>query len=153
MWLVVGIPALAVVAGAVTLVLATRGRDTVVRDDFRKEGLAIYADPARDAAAVDAGARATLSFDGPARKLRATVSLERGRLPDSLLVLLSHRARAELDQMVSLRRVRDGYAGTLGALPDGRWSVEVTPPDRGWRLRGEFAGSQAVVELRAAGGR
>lgn len=153
MWLVVGVPALTVAAGTVTLVLAMLGSDVVVHDDFRKEGLAIYADPTRDAAAAAAGARAILSFDGPARQLRATVSLERGRLPDRLLVVLSHATRAELDQMVSLRRVNDGYLGTLGPLPDGRWYVELTPPSRGWRLRGEFAGLQRVVDLRAAGGR
>ena len=151
MWLVVGVPALTVVAGFATLVLAARGGDTVVRDDFRSDGLALYADPARDAAASAAGARATLAFDAPARQLRATLSLAQGRLPDRLLVLLSHGARAELDRMTTLRRLHGGaYAGTLDALPDGRWAVELTPPDRGWRLRGEFAGPAALVELRAA---
>ncbi len=153
MWLVVGVPALTVVAGIVTLVLATTGGDVVVRDDLRREGLAIYADPARDAAAAAAGARASLSFDASAGQLRATVSLERSELPDRLLVVLSHEARAELDRMVSLRRVNDAYTGPLEPLPGGRWYVELTPPNRGWRLRGEFAGSQRIVELRNVGGR
>ena len=153
MWLVVGVPALTVVAGIVTLVLATLGGDVVVRDDFRREGLAIYADPQRDAAAAEAGARASLSFDTGARQLRATVSLERGELPDRLLVVLSHAARSELDRMVSLRRVDDAYTGTLEPLPGGRWYVELTPPNRGWRLRGDFAGSQRVIELRNVDGR
>lgn len=153
MWLVVGVPALTVAGGLVTLLLATRGSDAVVRDDYRREGLAIYADPARDQAAVAAGARASLSFDGTAQQLRATVSLERGTLPDRLLVVLSHATRAEFDRMITLKRMNGGYQGSLAPLPGGRWYVELTPPSRDWRLRGEFAGSQREVELRSTGGR
>lgn len=153
MWLVVAVPTLTVVGGLVTLVLATLGGDPVVRDDFRREGLAIHADPARDAAAVAAGARAVLTFDGGARQLRATVSLRHGRLPARLLVVLSHAARAEFDRMVSLELVDGAYQGRLEPLPGGHWHVEVTPQSRGWRLRGEFAGTPGTVELRATGGR
>ena len=153
MWLVVGVPALAVAAGFVTLLLATVGGDVVVRDDFRREGLAIYADPARDAAALAAGARASLAFDADGRQLRATVSLERGQLPDRLVVVLSHGGRAELDRMVNLRGAHGAYAGAREPLPDGRWYVELTPPARGWRLRGEFTAGQDTVELGPAGGR
>lgn len=153
MWLVVGVPALTVMGGVATLWLAARGGDTVVRDDFRREGLAIYVDPARDTAAVEAGARATLTFDRDAGQLRAVVGLKRGRLPDSLLLVLSHATRAEFDQMVSLRRANGAYRGRLESLPEGRWYVELTPPSRGWRLRGEFSGAQRTVELQATGGR
>lgn len=153
MWFVVAVPALTVAGGLVTLVLATLGRDAVVRDDYRREGLAIYADPARDQAAMAAGARATLSFDAGARRLRAAVSLERGALPGSLLVLLSHATRAEFDRMIALTPVDGGYQGEFDPLPGGRWHVEVTPPGRGWRLRGEFTGTPGQLELRAAGAR
>lgn len=153
MWLVVGVPALTVAGGIATLWLATMGRDVVVRDDFRREGLAIHADPRRDAAAVEAGAHATLTFDRDRAQLTAVVSLRRGQLPDGLLILLSHATRAELDRTVSLRRANGIYRGQLESLPGGRWYVELTPASRGWRLRGEFSGAQRTIELRAPGGR
>ena len=147
MWFVVGLPATVVVAAMFTLFLAVRGSDDVVRDDFRKEGLAIYADPARDAAAAAAGARATLVIDSAGGSLLATVTLERGAPPGTLLVLLSHATRAELDRMVTLQGADGHYQGSMDTLPPGRWYVEITPADRSWRLRGDFRDPAASIEL------
>lgn len=147
-WLVIALPAAAVAGGLVTLVLAVSGSDELVRDDFRREGLAIHLDPARDEAARRAGARARLDFDAGAGELRAAVTLERGVAPARLAVLLSHGARAEHDRLLELRRTGPGrYAAALGPLPAGHWYVELTPADRSWRLRGDFRGHGAVLEL------
>ena len=147
MWFVVGLPATVVVAAMFTLFLAARGSDDVVRDDFRKEGLAIYADPARDAAAATAGARATLVIDSAGGRLLATVALERGMLPGTLLVVLSHATRAEFDRMITLQGTDGHYQGSMEALPPGRWYVEITPADRSWRLRGDFRDPATSIEL------
>lgn len=153
-WLVIALPAAAVAGGIVTLVLAASGSDELVRDDFRREGLAIYLDPARDEAARQAGARATLVFDDGAGELRAEVSLERGAAPAGLVVLLSHATRAEYDRLLELRRSGpQEYTARLEPLPGGRWYVEVTPADRAWRLRGDFRDAAAVLELTSASAR
>jgi len=135
-WLIIAIPALTVVAGFVTLTLAIRGGDEVVTDDFRKEGVAIYRDPRRDAAAVERGVLSTLSIDRDSGRIAATLSMERGELPAELLLLLSHGTRAELDHLVVLRREAGGYGARLEALEAGRWYLELTPRDRAWRLKG-----------------
>ncbi len=147
MWFVVGLPATVVAAGLVTLFLAAHGSDDVVRDDFRKEGLAIYADPARDAAAAAAGARAMLVINAADSRMQVAVTLEQGALPPALLVLLSHATRAEFDRMITLRGTDGRYEGSIEALPPGRWYVEITPPDRSWRLRGDFRDSAAALQL------
>ncbi len=147
-WLVVALPAAAVAGGIVTLVLATSGSDELVRDDFRKEGLAIYLDPERDEAARRAGARAHLDLDRSAGSLRASVTLEQSSPPRELIVLLSHATRAEYDRMLTLRNVAPGeYASSLESLPPGHWYVEITPADRSWRLRGDFRDAESSVEL------
>jgi len=148
-WLVVALPSAAVAGGLVTLALAIHGSDDVVRDDFRKEGLAIYADPARDAAAVEVGARSTLTFDAGAGELRARLSLERGAAPKQLLVVLSHATRAEYDRLVTLSGHGGSYSGQLAPLQAGHWYLEVTPENRQWRLRGSFEAGQSTVELAA----
>jgi hypothetical protein len=150
MWFVVGLPLAVVVAAFVTLGLAIRSADDVVRDDFRKEGLAIYADPARDAAAAEAGARARLEVDATGR-IVASLTLERGEPPGELLVVLSHATRAEYDQMVSLRLRDDTYEGRGQALAPGHWYVEVTPPGREWRLKGDFRDVAAGLALAPPG--
>lgn len=151
MWFVVGLPAVVVVAGFVTLFLAIRARDVVVRDDFRSEGLAIYPDPARDAAAAALRARATLLFDDGAGRLRVKLALRGGDTPGSLVVILSHATRAELDRMITVQGNGGEYAGGMQPLPPGHWYVEITPPDRAWRLKGDFTGDAKPITLQAAG--
>jgi hypothetical protein len=147
-WLVIALPAAAVIGGLVTLVLAASGSDELVRDDFRKEGLAIYLDPERDEAARRVGAHARLDLDAQPGSLRASVTLEASALPREMVVLLSHATRAEYDQLLTLRWVAPGeYAASLEALPPGHWYVELTPSDRSWRLRGDFRDGESTLEL------
>jgi hypothetical protein len=151
-WLVAAIPALTVVAGITTVVIAGRHADPVVVDDFRKEGVAINIDPARDQAATRLGVAADLS-DGNGR-LAVALSAGRAEAPRRLVVILSHATRAELDRMLTLERGVDGrYAAAMPSLERGHWYVEVTPVDREWRLTGEFRDSAAALSLRPAAAR
>jgi uncharacterized protein len=147
LWLVIAIPALTVVAGLSTVLIAFHGADDPVADEIRKEGLAIHHDPTRDRAAVAAGVEATLALgDG---QVHVTVVAGHATLPRSLVLLLSHATRAERDQMLTLDATGSGqYAGTLPPLAGGHWYLELTPTDRSWRLTGEFAGERATLQLR-----
>lgn len=151
MWFVVGLPATVVVAGLITVGIAVKSSDDVVRDDFRKEGLAIYSDPSRDAAAAEIGARILLTVDAGEGRLHASLTLARGETPDALVVLLSHATRAELDRLVTLRARGDAYEGRTDPLPPGHWYVEITPPGRQWRLKGDFRDTTAGISLEAPG--
>jgi hypothetical protein len=148
-WLVAAIPALTVVAGLATVVIAGSNADAVVVDDFRKEGIAINRDPARDEAAERLGVAARLSDANGA----LTVQLESGRAeaPRRLVAILSHATRAELDRMVTLEAAGDGrYVVPMAPLARGHWYVEITPVDRAWRLTGEFRDAAPALDLRAA---
>lgn len=151
MWLVVAIPTLTVAGGAVTLFLAATGSDELVRDDFRKDGLAIYADPTRDAAAVAAGAKARLEVDPTRTRIEVALALDRGEPPRQLLLVLSHATRAEYDRMTTLTGALGRYTGAVEALPAGRWYLEITPVDRSWRLKGSIDEGESIVELEASG--
>ena len=147
LWFVVGLPLVVVVAAFVTLVIAVRSADDVVRDDFRKEGLAIYADPSRDAAAATLGVAARFSVDPASGAIRVELRIRDDELPPALTVVLSHATRAELDRMLTLRPGGGAYEGQTSPLPPGRWYVEITPPDRGWRLKGDFRDAAAGIGL------
>ncbi len=135
-WLVIAIPVATVVGGIVTLGLAISSRDELVTDDFRKEGVAIYADPRRDAAAAALGVTAELEASRATGELRLRLDLPRGQPPAELLLVLSHATRAEYDHLVVLRHADGSYAGRLERFEPGRWYLEVTPRSRQWRLRG-----------------
>ena len=135
-WLIIAIPLTTVVAGFITLGLAIQSRDELVADDFRKEGIAIYADPRRDAAAAQLGVRAELAVDRAGGRIHARLDLPRGEAPPELLLVLSHATRAEYDHLVVLRRSGEGYEGRLERFEPGRWYLELTPRSRAWRLKG-----------------
>jgi uncharacterized protein len=149
-WLVAAIPALTVVAGLSTVVIAARSADDVVRDDFRKEGIAINRDPARDDAAAKLGVTARVSDADGALTVR--LALDEANAPRALVAILSHATRAEYDRMLTLQRGEDGtYSAALPALNRGHWYVELSPPNRAWRLTGEFVDRAPELDLRPAG--
>jgi hypothetical protein len=151
LWFVVGLPLTAVIAAFVTLGIAVRSHDEVVRDDFRREGLAIHADPARDQAATALGATASLSVEPAEGRISVELALERGASPDELLLVLSHATLAANDRLVRLRRDNGRYQGATAALPAGHWYVEITPPDRSWRLRCDFRDAAARLRVTPPG--
>lgn len=135
-WLIIAIPLATVAGGFVTLGLAVRSGDELVHDDFRKEGIAIYADPRRDAAAAELGVSAALSVERDDGRIAVVLELPNREPPSELLLVLSHATRAEYDHMVPLRGSGGRYLGRLERMEPGRWYLELTPRNRAWRLRG-----------------
>jgi hypothetical protein len=131
-WFLIALPAASVVFSVATLVVAVRNADSVVRDDWYKGGLAINVDMARDRAAAAAGVVATLTIDGAGRTVEVRLD---GAAAPALDVALHHPTQAARDRAVRLTRDADGaYRATLDEPLAGRWHVEVSDPDAGWRL-------------------
>ena len=89
-WLLMAGPAIVVVAGVTTAVIAFRGADGLVADDYYKQGLGINRDIARDQAASSLGIGGEIRIaPGSARvTLRAA-----GSLPDRVTLRLAHPSR------------------------------------------------------------
>ncbi len=148
LWLVILLPAAAVVAALSSVVIAFVTRDAVVADEYRKEGLAINRDPTRDLAAQRLGVGAQLSFAAGA----VSVRLDPGTAPPpaQLVLLLSHATRADQDRLVQLTAGPNGsYSAALAPLAPGHWYLEVSPADRTWRLTGEFTDVPGTLTLRS----
>ena len=131
-WLVVGLPLSAVVAGFLTLWLAVRSADGLVVDDYYREGLAINRELARDQRASALGLKARIELT--ARRLDvALVAADPASLPARIDVQLLHPTRAGLDRRLVLNATAPGRYGTeLSPLAAGDWHVLVTQAD--WRL-------------------
>ena len=134
-WLLMLMPALAVVGGAITLWLAITSDNPMVVDDYYREGKAINRQLERDAAAARlglAGELARLGDKGVELRLRS----EGAALPPFVTVRLVHATRAELDRTVTLASTGTGiYRNPEAELPaSGHWHVLIEDPDRGWRL-------------------
>lgn len=150
-WLLAIAPLAAIVGGMVTLWLAATTSDSLVVDDYYREGRAINQQLARDRVAASLGLHAQLRFadagmrgaadDEPARDatpaaIELRMQAQRGSAwPQSLQLRVVHATRAEFDRDYTLAHVGDGVYRARGVVPRaGRWLVQLEDPARTWRL-------------------
>lgn len=148
-WFVIALPATAVVAGLITLYIATVNRDTLVDDDYYKQGLAINQDLARSRRAAELGITAELAYDagtGDVALMTTAIPAEVERLT---LVLL-HPTLAERDLNVPVTRAADGrFRGKVPLLGPANWRIQLYPEGADWRLEARLAlPGQGLVDLR-----
>lgn len=134
-WLLILLPACAVVASLVTLWLAISSADSLVVDDYYREGRAINRTIARDARAAELGLVATIDRapDGVRLSLHAGQAID---WPATLELRLVHATRAEHDRSIVMRSIGAGhYVASGEALPQaGRWTLHLESPANDWRL-------------------
>jgi uncharacterized protein len=138
-WLIVGIPALTVVAGFVTWWIAAQRADSNVAEDYYKRGLAINRSLEREARALESGVTATLELrDGNDLNVALGGAIAP---PASITVLLTHPVRAERDVRLLLDRQPDGTYRILSPqVKAGNWGVAIESQD--WRLATRRLGLQ-----------
>ena len=137
-WMVLAIPAAAVLAGAVMLVLANATWDGLVADDYYRRGMEINRSLARDAEATRLGLEAVVSFPAPGRveaRLSGADGAAAAAPGDRLTLRFAHAARAGADVRVLLTRDAGGiWRGVRPAIAPGKWYVEIG--NEQWRLAG-----------------
>lgn len=148
-WIIMSGPAVVVIAGIATAVLAVRGFDGPVAADYYKQGLAINEELSRVQRARDLGVAAELRFaginDGESVEVFLT-ALEPLPPEAALRVRLIHPGRREADRLAVLARVdaepdgrRARYRGAWQApapvpagAPPVAWKVVIETPQ--WRV-------------------
>ncbi len=141
-WLLAIAPTAALLGGFVTLWLAVTSTDSLVVDDYYREGRAINQQLARDRLAAALGLQAELRFEpGTGVHALPTVTLqlaaERGTdWPPELGLRIVHATVAALDRQYRLEHVGAGRYRAVGAAPEtaGRWLVQLEDAGRSWRL-------------------
>lgn len=135
MLFIVGAPALSVVVGLSMLVLATVGRDTLVRDNYYKDGLAINQELGFDSKALELGLSAELSVDDVSGSI-AVQLLGADTAPAQLTLMFLHPTIEARDQQVSLHQIKAGYyAGNIESTLQGRYHIQLSSDEQQWRLK------------------
>jgi hypothetical protein len=139
-WILMAAPAAAVLAGAITIGLSVRSFDGLVAEDYYKQGLTVNQRLARLQAAEALGIAGTLRLESAAGgAIEVDLRAQRGVLPSTLRLTLSHPTRAGLDQSIRLVAAgADRYVGRVDALAPGRWQAAVEDEGGHWRIRGEL---------------
>ncbi|NMG27373.1 FixH family protein [Aromatoleum evansii] len=150
-WFLIAIPAVAVIAGMITLWLAVSTWDGLVVDDYYQEGKAIEKTIARSLKAAELGLLADVRLRAEEVTLDLTSSAN-VPLPPTVVLTISHPTRGGMDQVVLLKR-RDGgvFAAPLSPLSAGRWLLQVEDESRNWRMNGSVnIPAESVIHIAPA---
>ncbi|MGO1692768.1 MAG: FixH family protein [Marinobacter sp.] len=136
-WFLTIAPLSAITFCIIMFIVASNMDDTMVSDDYSKEGRGINQEIARDLKAKELGVNADLAFED--RAILLTINTEQGSADFPYLVLnLFHPTLAQNDRTIQFRSDGNGhYTGSLLDDIDGRWYYELRGPDNQWRLKGE----------------
>lgn len=150
-WFVIAIPAMGVIGGIGTVIIASQSPDGVVVDDYYKRGLAINQDLARDRKAAELGLVAQARIPEPGRMQVSLTGTGADLLP-AITVRLLHPTKAGRDHTLLLHRTGSGlFEADLGALEPAHWHVVIEPPAGDWRLQDRLQWPQAsAVTIRAS---
>ena len=133
-WLLMSGPAIVVVAGIVTAVLAVRTHDGLVVDDYYKQGMNVNRDISRDLNAKTANIQADAVVDADAQ--RVVLSVQHIAAKTETLNLIFARATVSgKDRHVTLQRSGpDTFVGALMPLEAGKWYATLDDDSHRWRL-------------------
>ncbi|KPK27908.1 MAG: hypothetical protein AMJ66_11045 [Betaproteobacteria bacterium SG8_40] len=146
-WILIGLPASAVIAGIVTLVIAVRNEDGLVAEDYYKQGLAINQVIEREQRAVQMGLKAQMLVADNNIRIHLDGSGER---PGRIVVRFVHPTRAGEDREIELTPVAPGwYQAVLPDLAQGRWRLQIEDGDTTWRLTGVWTTNQKSLLISA----
>jgi hypothetical protein len=142
-WLLM-LPPLTAVAGGVTMaVLAIRTPDTLIVADYAHIEELTGERFALDREAARLGVTASLLFSE--NRIELTLG-GAGAVPGELVLRLQHATDANLDRELSLLR-RGAVFTVESAIPQGRYRIELLPPDRPWRLASGLLYPAGQLEL------
>lgn len=135
-WLLIALPASAVVGGILTIIIAVHSPNALVVDDYYKEGLAINQEKHRVQNASDMQLTGLVRGDMDKGLLTVTLNTRQPVSNDALTLQIIHATRSELDRTLSLQRNSQGdYQAQLEALPAGTWYMKLQDPDKTWEIR------------------
>jgi len=134
-WFLIALPATAVVAGAITFVIAVKTWDGLVVDDYYKEGRAIVKTIGRTEHARELGLSAKLNIRTDVLRIEIN-DTDLKDIPQKVLVSITHPTREGADQHLVLSGDGGVFEGAMSPLATGRWLFQIEDESRTWRLNG-----------------
>ena len=140
-WMVIALPATAVVAGLLTVYIAVTNQDSLVVDDYYKKGKAINQELSRDRKSAELGLSAFVDVNAETGEVLVSLSsVEIFSFTQEITFKLIHRTLAGADQTITLNRMQDkpDYRGYIKPpVIEGRWTIQIISDDN-WRLKQNF---------------
>jgi uncharacterized protein len=149
-WFLIALPASVVVAGIITVVIAIRNADSLVTENYYKDGLAINRELQLEKNAQQLKLAVSLYIDQLTGEVRVAVKSEKGLQLTSLLLFLRHPTDKQQDLSLVLGRTpRGDYLAQLDEPIKGRWYIQLSDQEhKMWRLNSDInLQTQSQVEM------
>lgn len=136
-WFLTIFPLASIMWGITTLVVSSSLDNSMVSDDYSKEGRGINMSIARDERAAELQLAGELSLQDKSATLMLDTADGATDYP-YLVFNLYHPTLSGQDKTVQFTRVAPGeYRGQLFEQVSGRWYYDLQGPDNDWRVKGE----------------
>jgi hypothetical protein len=141
-------PAVVVVAGLATAVIAARTSDSLVTEDYYRQGMAINSVLRLERQASELGVVAHMSFRDRIVRIELPSSVPASA---ALHLALMRPSRATQDEAIDLLPVeRNVYEGVLRSAPRGVTRIALEDRERTWRLDGAMRDAPGALTLGAS---
>jgi hypothetical protein len=136
MFLVVGVPVIAVCWGMVIITLAVTGKDSLVSDSYYRDGMAYTENNTFIDKAKRLQVKAGMVYNQD--EIRVTITGYLDEQPSFLLLQLIHPTLETRDESVMLQQTADGsYLGLSENSHLGKRKLWLQSPDQEWMLKDE----------------
>lgn len=136
-WFLISLPATAVIACIITIVIAVQNKPSIVTENYYLEGMSINERIKQDQRATDLSMQANLLFSEATGKVNVYLSGD-GQASDILILAISAPGNEQLDRTYTLKAINSNlFISALPELPAGRFYISLEPEHREWRLLGE----------------
>ena len=136
-WFLTIFPLASIMWGITTLVVSSSLDNSMVSDDYSKEGRGINMSIARDERAAELQLAGELRLQDKSATLMLDTADGAADYP-YLVFNLYHPTLSGHDKTVQFTRVAPGeYRGQLFEQVSGRWYYDLQGPDNDWRVKGE----------------
>ena len=137
-WALITIPLLTVIACGVTIYIAFNTDDSLVKDNYYKEGLAINQSIERVELAQNISLIANIEIDAESKLIHLNLQSSQ-TLPTRLVVEFFHPTLETKDQSFELESLSGGdYVAELTGLEDAYWHVSIEDDSKTWLLKSRW---------------
>ena len=136
LWFVLSVPITSVILSSIMVYVAVMGRDTLVNDNYYKDGMEINQTINQDLLADELALRPRVSITSQGQ---ASVHFSSSKLPKQAFVTLKivHPTVGSEDILVKLLPTADGFMGDVPSSLEGRRYIDLYAFDESWRIREE----------------
>ncbi|GAB3018078.1 FixH family protein [Bowmanella dokdonensis] len=132
-WFLIAIPLVSIILSTKMLLLATSGQDSMVIDDYYKEGKAINLSLEKIQRARELGIDSLIHFEGQRITLRFVQGAPASG--EALSLYFQHPTLKDKDFQLLLTQNADGaYSAQLPNALAGKWHLTLTPFDGEWKV-------------------